>query len=182
MFDIPCVILAGGKSSRMKEDKCFLLYKNTTLIQYQYNRLKKLFPKVYISSKTNKFDFECDLILDHEDDYSPLIALDSIIKNIYENKFFLITVDTPNVSLNSIEKIIQNSKNYDINIASTNNNKHNLCGIFSSNIKEQIQIMLKNGNHKISELISKVNSTNTFIKDENEFINLNTKEDYQKLI
>jgi molybdopterin-guanine dinucleotide biosynthesis protein A len=181
MFDIPCVILAGGKSSRMREDKCFLPYKNTTLVQYQYDRLKTIFSKVYLSSKTNKFNFCCDLIVDDNDIYSPLIALNTIANSI-QQRFFLIPVDSPNVSFDSIEKIIQNSKNTDINIVKTYYNTHNLCGVFSSHIKEQIKIMLDNNDHKISKLISKVNSKETYINNEDELININTKEDYKKLL
>lgn len=180
MFDIPCVILAGGKSSRMKEDKCFLSFKNKTLIQYQYDRLKKFFPDIYISSKTNKFPFDCNLILENEDIFSPLIALNKILNSIKKNKVFIITVDTPNVSIQSIQTIINKSEKFDISIALTPDNKrHNLCGVFSKNIKTEIKTMLNDNNHRIGFLIKKSNSQNIFINNNDEFININTKEDYK---
>ena len=182
MFDIPCVILAGGKSSRMQEDKCFLSFKNTSLIKYQHNRLKQIFSKVYISSKTNKFDFSCDLILENSDIYSPLIALKQIITTIKEDKFFLITVDSPNISQKSIEHLINNSNNFDITIAKTpDNNIHNLCGVFSKKISNNIDNMLSDDNHKINYLINNVNFKTVFINKNEEFINLNTKEDYNNI-
>ena len=50
--NIPCVILAGGKSSRMGEDKSLLPFPPyKTLTHYQYQRLNKIFKNVYISSK-----------------------------------------------------------------------------------------------------------------------------------
>jgi len=43
-FDIPCVILCGGKSSRMGEDKALLPFgEYSTLVQYQYERLQSVF-------------------------------------------------------------------------------------------------------------------------------------------
>jgi len=67
-FEIPCVILSGGKSSRMGEDKSLLPFSTSnTLIEYQYKRLKPYFKDIYISSKIDKFDFlqnKQSLILD----------------------------------------------------------------------------------------------------------------------
>lgn len=184
MDTLPCVILAGGKSSRMGQDKCFLPYKNTTLIEYQYKRLKKIFKNVYISSKTNKFDFDANLILDEKSSLSsPLIALNSICNYLKSDRFFLITVDTPLVSENSINKIIEQSNNSDITIALTSDDRtHNLCGVFNTNIKPKIEIMLKNNNHKILALAKSVNFKTISIENSKDFINLNTKEDYKKVM
>ena len=59
MIDIPCVIFAGGKSSRMGEDKALLPFGDfPTLTQFQLNKLQKIFNNVYISCKdSSKFDF-----------------------------------------------------------------------------------------------------------------------------
>jgi molybdenum cofactor guanylyltransferase len=68
-FEISCVILCGGKSSRMGEDKSLLPFSSSnSLTQYQYERLKPYFKNIYLSSKINKFDFADDnvLILDEE--------------------------------------------------------------------------------------------------------------------
>jgi len=181
MFDIPCVILAGGKSSRMEEDKCFLSYKNTTLIKYQYDKLSNLFSNVYISAKSDKFGFKCNLILEKSDIFSPLVALQNILKS--HKEVFIISVDTPNIEEKSIKQIILNSYNFDISIAQTKDNKtHNLCGVFKNSINYKIDEMIKDNNHKIFYLIR--NSKSNIIKNFNnsEFINLNTKEDYYSIL
>ncbi|WP_228135503.1 NTP transferase domain-containing protein [Halarcobacter anaerophilus] len=89
-FEIPCVILCGGKSSRMGEDKALLPFSNSdTLSQYQYEKYKPFFKKVYISSKTNKFDFDANLILDKSNIYSPIVALKSIFESLKDEKKYL---------------------------------------------------------------------------------------------
>jgi len=181
MIDIPCVILAGGKSSRMKQDKCFLAFKNTTLIKYQYDRLNQIFKNVYISSKVNKFNFPSKLILEQNDIFSPMVALQSILQN--NEEVFIISVDTPNISKSTINKLIDKSNNFDITIPKTKDNKtHNLCGIFKSSINTKIDEMIKDNNHKIGFLIKSVNSKIVDGFDNDEFVNLNTKDDYLKLI
>ena len=101
-FEIPCVILSGGKSSRMGEDKSLLPFSSSnSLIEFQFNRLKPYFKDIYISSKNDKFDFLKDkskLILDkNQDIYSPILALQTILEKF--DKVFIITVDTPFVKI-----------------------------------------------------------------------------------
>ena len=60
------VIFAGGKSSRMGEDKALLPFSNyPTLTEFQHDKLSTLFDDVYISAKQNNFDFECRVIQDN---------------------------------------------------------------------------------------------------------------------
>lgn len=55
MSEIPCVILAGGRSARMGVDKCFLNFKAKSLIEWQFEKMSKLFTSVFISCKADKF-------------------------------------------------------------------------------------------------------------------------------
>ena len=182
-FEITCVILSGGKSSRMGEDKSLLPFSSSkTLIEYQYNRLKPYFQNVYISSKINKFDFidEEFLILDENKDiFSPILALDTIFNKFKNQKIFIITVDTPLVTIESITKLIEESKDYDICVAQSEKT-HNLCGIFSSIISFSIKKMIENDIHKINYLIknNKYNIVN--FNNNSEFININNREEYIK--
>lgn len=184
-FNIPCVILCGGRSSRMGEDKSLLPFSSSnSLTQYQYDRLKPYFKELYISSKVNKFDFLEDdtiLILDEGDVFSPIVALETIIKKFENQKIFIITVDTPLVSIDTISKIINSSNDYDITVAQTER-IHNLCGVFSSSIRNSITKMLSNDIHKVGYLL-KQNKTNVLKLPENgEFINLNDKDEYNKAL
>jgi len=182
-FDIPCVILCGGKSSRMGEDKALLPFSNyNSLAQYQYERLKPYFKEVYLSSKTNKFDFDANIIYDNVDDESsPLIALKSILESINLSKTFIITVDTPFVKISSIAKLIMNSNISNITIAITSR-EHNLCGVYNKSCLSLIDKMIQENNHKIGFLINNMTSNKIKFYDENEFLNLNKIEDYKKAI
>jgi len=181
LLKIPCVILSGGKSSRMKEDKSFLKFSSSnSLIEYQYKRLKPYFKNLYISSKTNKFDFLSfdELILDkNQEIYSPILALETILEQLGDEKIFIITVDTPFIKIQTIKKLINSNKNFDITIAQTLKT-HNLCGVFSKNILNIIKNMIKDDIHKINYLIKSTNYNVVEFKNEDEFLNLNSKEDY----
>ena len=182
-FEITCVILSGGKSSRMGEDKSLLPFSSSkTLIQYQYDRLKPYFKDIYISSKVDKFDFleKEFLILDENKDiFSPILALDTIFDKFKNQKIFIITVDTPLVTIDSISKLIEESQNYDICIAQTEKT-HNLCGVFSSNISLTIKNMIETDIHKINYLIKNNNYNIVNFSDNSEFININNQDEYQE--
>ena len=183
-FEIPCVILSGGKSSRMGEDKSLLPFSTSnTLIEYQYKRLKPYFKDIYISSKIDKFDFleKEFLILDENKEiFSPILALNTIFNKFPNQKIFIITVDTPFVSIQTISNLINQSLDVDICIGETQDKTHNLCGVFSSNINGFIKDMIKNDIHKIFYLIKNNNHKIIHFDNNDEFININNKNEYQK--
>jgi len=186
LHKIPCVILCGGRSSRMGEDKSLLPFSNSnSLTQYQYDKLKTFFDEIYLSSKVDKFDFlankEKYLILDKGEVFSPIVALQTIFKTITSSKVFIITVDTPLVSIQSIEKLINESLDYNICVAQTQR-IHNLCGVFSTDLKFFVDQMLNDDIHKVGYLLK--NNITKYIKfdNEDEFINLNNKDEYHRAL
>ena len=185
-YKIPCVILCGGRSSRMGEDKSLLPFStSSSLTQYQYDKLKNNFEDVYISSKIDKFDFlinkEKYLILDKSEIYSPIVALQTILQTIKTEKVFIITVDTPLVSIDSINELINNSNHYNICVAQTLR-AHNLCGVFTTSLVEFIDKMLKEDIHKVNYLLKNNNTKYIDFPNDDEFINLNNKDEYKRAL
>ena len=169
----------------MGEDKSLLPFKHfKTLIQYQHDKLSNIFSTVYISAKSNKFDFDASILYDESQEvHSPMQALYSILKNIEENKIFIITVDAPFVKKETIEQLIQLAKNYEIVVAKDNYHTHNLCGVYSKKLLPIIKRLLEDDIHKINTLFNL--SQNSHIEhfiDEKQFTNINTKDEYNKYI
>lgn len=169
----------------MGEDKSLLPFSSSnSLTQYQFDRLKPYFKNIYLSSKTDKFDFisNNELILDkNKDIFSPILALNTIFDKFQNQKIFIITVDTPLVSIESISKLIDESKDVDICVAQTQK-IHNLCGIFSSNISSTIKNMIENDVHKIGYLIKNNKFKIIEFPNDSEFININNKNDYKNAL
>lgn len=169
----------------MGEDKSLLPFSSSkTLTQYQFDRLKPYFKNIYLSSKTDKFDFISanELILDENKDiFSPILALNTIFDKLKNQKVFIITVDTPLVSIESISKLIDESKDVDICVAQTEKT-HNLCGVFSSDISSTIKNMIENDIHKIGYLIKNNKFKVIEFQNNYEFININNKNDYSNAL
>jgi len=181
---LPCIILAGGRSSRMGQDKSLLPFGEfNTLIEFQHNKLSKIFQNVYISAKIDKFNFnnKFKLIIDNNKKVSsPMIALQSIFIHLKCKLVFIIAVDTPFICYETIQTIVDNSNKHDITIPLSQGSTHNLCGIFSSSILPQVEHYLTNNIHTIDYLIKNSNTNIIKFHTHNEFLNINTRKDYQK--
>ena len=175
------VILAGGKSSRMQCDKALLPFGGAnSLAEFQYRRLSKIFSKVYISSKSNKFDFDVNIIEDRYEDSSPLVALVSIFE-VLENleEVFLLSVDAPFVSKNLIDTLYKNNHSVDVVVAESNNGLEPLCAIYHRSCLVEAKKALKLKRHKLYLLFEKLNVKRVKIENENEFMNLNYPSEYE---
>jgi len=182
MNNITAVILAGGKSTRMKQDKALVKINDISLLDHQIALLSPIFENILISSNI-EYSNEINFIKDIYKDKGPIGGIYSILQNIKADKAFVIAVDMPFVSQEIIYTLIENNKNFDITIPIINNEIEPTCAIYSKNCIKTIEKQIKNNNNRLSDFIKncKTNYTefNTgFLKN---FINLNTPNDIKNL-
>ncbi len=187
MFDMPCVIFAGGKSSRMGEDKALLPFANfNTLTEFQLDRLQKLFNNVYISCKSmEKFDFKASFVEDvkTENIYAPTAGFVAIFKKLKCKRFFALSVDAPFVSKVEIGKIIDSDlQNRDATIAITEFGMQPMCGIYHLSLEDKFIEMLKTNNHKLGFLLKDSDTTFVKFEDDKPFLNLNNPHEYEEAL
>ena len=178
------VIFAGGKSSRMGKDKSLLPFGTyATLSEFQQERLKPWFKKVYISAKGNKFDFVCECIEDKTPVSSPLIGLLSILESIEEDEVFVLSVDAPFVDKGVIEKILNsNDSAYNAIVAKSPSGIQPLCGLYKKSILPLIYRQIEDNNHKLQALLKLAKTHYVTFKDDLPFTNLNHPHEYEKAI
>lgn len=181
--NLNAVILCGGKSSRMGQDKSKLMIDDKNLTQIQVEKFSQIFNHVYVSAKEDKFNKQFDLIKDKDDFnfYSPMLALYSILSYFKEEWVFILSVDSPKVGLKEVEKLFQAvSLEEKIVVAKTPLYKHSLCGFYHSSLASYCLECLKNNEQKIGILFSKVKTKFVKFEDESVFLNLNFYEEYEK--
>lgn len=184
MIDGVAVIFAGGKSSRMGRDKALLPFGDfSTLAEYQYRRVSKIFKRVYISAKSNKFNFKADIIKDRYIITSPLVALISVFESLNIDEVFILSVDIPFVSREIIDRLYREAlSDSDTIIASSPNGLEPLCGIYRRGILDLAKDFLKANNHRLTSLIESSNSQIVEFNLSREFMNLNKREDYNRAL
>ncbi len=187
MIDTPCVIFAGGKSSRMGEDKSLLPFGGfDTLTQYQLSKLSKIFKTVYISCKDkSKFDFKADFIEDVQTDnvFAPTAGFVAIFEKLKTDRFFAISVDAPFISEKEINQISHvDILECDATIAKTAFGMQPMCGIYHRSLQNEFIHMLKNDNHKLGQLLKTHKTNFVFFEDEKPFLNLNHPHEYKEAV
>jgi len=183
-MNLPLVIVAGGKSSRMGRDKALLPFGSfKTLTQYQIDKHKNNFDSLYVSCKTkDKFDFQANFIEDTTqfNEYSPLIALYSILKE-FDTHVCILSVDTPFVDAEVYKKLFTCKDDFDVVIARSPYGSHQLCAIYSPKIVPILKKQIEKNNHKIRDVLELVKTKYVDFEDDKAFTNLNRPEDYEKV-
>jgi len=187
MFSTPCIIFAGGKSSRMGEDKALLPFAGyKTLAHYQYERLSKIFTTVYISCKdSSKFDFDANFLedIDTNTTFAPTVGFVTAFKNLDSERFFALSVDTPFVTQKEIEELFEaDEPKYDATIARTEEGMQPLCGIYHASLQKNFEEMLKKENHKLGQLLKSVHTKYVPFRQTHPFLNLNHPHQYQEAL
>ncbi|WP_120919101.1 molybdenum cofactor guanylyltransferase MobA [Helicobacter pylori] len=182
--DIPCVLLAGGKSSRfitnnIQINKALMPFESySSLLEYQYTRLLKLFKKVTISAKKS-YELNAPYLLERESDlFSPLFGIYNAFLTLQTPYIFFIPIDTPLVSFESI-KALCGIKNFSVVYAKSPTKEHYLISLWHQNILNALIYALKTQNYRLSDLVKNTSSVAMHFNKEEEFLNLNTLKDYE---
>ena len=186
MYDIPAVIFAGGKSSRMGSDKALLPFANfSTLSEAQHHKLSQLFSQVYLSSKENKFDFNCEVIEDTHEESSPLVGIVSVFETLEADEVFILSVDAPLVDKSIIDTLWEKRKeavNVDALIANSPDGVQPLCGMYRRSILPLARTHLAQNNHRLTALLKASHVKHVHFESNIPFTNLNTQEEYKTLL
>ncbi|WP_353661644.1 molybdenum cofactor guanylyltransferase MobA [Hydrogenimonas sp. SS33] len=183
-FALPCVIFAGGRSSRMGRDKALLPFGGcATLAEYQFRRLSPLFPSLYISAKADKFPFKAPLIEDipSEGGHAPTLGLLAAFGKL-ENDFFALSVDAPFVDAGVLETLFEvyGKEKADAYIARTPSGSHPMCGIYTRRMEPILSKAVAAGEHKLHRLLEQVNTRYVDFDDERLFYNMNRPGEYEE--
>jgi len=178
------IIFAGGKSSRMGEDKALLPFGGyPTLTEFQYARLGTLFQKVYISAKDNKFDFDCTVIKDKYKESSPLVGIISVFETLNVEEVFILSVDAPFVNRDTIEKLLaHNESGLDAIVAQSPSGVQPLCGLYKKSILSLAYEQLEKDNHKLGDLLRLANTLYVKFDEDLPFTNLNHPKEYRQAL
>ncbi|EKE89255.1 molybdenum cofactor guanylyltransferase MobA [Helicobacter pylori] len=182
--NIPCVLLAGGKSSRftindVQINKALMPLKSyPSLLEYQYMRLLKLFKKVIISTKKS-YELNAPYLLERESGlFSPLFGIHNAFLTLQTPYIFFIAIDVPLVSFESI-KTLCGIKNFSVVYAKSPTKEHYLISLWHQSTLNALSYALKTQNYRLSDLVKNTSSTAIHFDKEEEFLNLNTLKDYE---
>lgn len=130
--DLTAVILAGGRSTRMKKDKALLDWKGRPLIQHVVESLRPLANEVLIVAKERgKFFFlDVEVGTDLFSASSPLVGIYSGLTHSRTELNFILACDMPFVGPGVVRRLYDAIKDFDTVLPESVFGIEPLCGIY----------------------------------------------------
>ena len=186
------VILAGGKSRRFGANKAVAKLGDKSLIDYTINKLEPKFAEILVItnnpmqvSKNNIFFIKDTLT----GQLGPLVGILSAmewVKNNDKNYEWIISFpcDTPFFEEEIIDKVINSQKSSDKKLLflKSGNKRHNIFGLWSIELMEQLRNDINQGARKVEDWANKIGTEIVEINSESDksFLNINTKLDLEE--
>ena len=179
------LIIAGGKSTRMGQNKALTYFKQKPLIEHVYDRLKDQVEKVFINinQACNTLKYKENIIPDQKQNYQgPLAGLDAGLQMIQTEWLQITPCDSPFLPLDLTQILMNTSKQstHKIIIPQTRNNIHPTLGLFHSSIADDLNLFLKNDDRGFINFINSVGFEAVSFEDEDAFVNINTPDELKK--
>ncbi|MBD1153379.1 molybdenum cofactor guanylyltransferase [Pelagibacterales bacterium SAG-MED24] len=183
------VVLAGGKSKRFGENKSQAQLGGKILIDYILSEIVNEFKEVLIVANENIEHLPSEKIIkieDYKKDYGPLGGIFSAMKWVKDNnkKYNWIASfpsDTPFFKMNVLKKFLIeiNEKESELFFIKSNEKRHNIFGLWSLDLIDQLEKDLETGTRKVEKWANNigVKTINMSFEKKDPFFNINTKED-----
>ncbi|KAA0210756.1 MAG: molybdenum cofactor guanylyltransferase [Ignavibacteriaceae bacterium] len=185
--DIETFILAGGKSSRMGDDKGMLRVNGKHLIEFTIEPLKKsgLNPKIIANNESYKI-FGLEVFPDEVKGKGPIGGLLTSMVNCKRDHLLLISCDMPFISEDSVAYLLAESEDGKICVSSDGEKINPLFAIYPVTILGFVNSRINENKLKMTELIlssdHRVINMSAMLKNNPYlFLNINTRSDFENL-
>ncbi|UCH98004.1 MAG: molybdenum cofactor guanylyltransferase [Candidatus Aminicenantes bacterium] len=179
------IILAGGKSVRMKDNKALLPIRGIPLIQRLSQNLENHFQEIIISAQSVElFDFlPYRVVMDEQPDQGPLMGILCGLEASANPINFVIACDIPEINIPFLHRMIAYTNQYEIVVPVSGEDKYEpLFAFYNKSLVPRIKNLLKQQTRKIIKLFPLAQVKYIPLENTGWYYNLNSTEDYQKYI
>lgn len=194
------VLLAGGKSQRMKRNKLFLPFdQEDTLLGFMLHKVVHYFDQVYIVTNHEYREriekivslsrySTVSTVVDLVPSCGPLGGIYTGLISITTPYAFFLAADQPFFSIPLISFLSEQLGSYDAVVPKTNKGFEPLFTLYTQHCLSMIKKMLDEREYQVSQLFEKINakvvSTEIIMRYDpgmKSFVNVNTESDYRLL-
>lgn len=184
--DVTCIILAGGTSRRMGQDKAFIQVEGIRLFDYVYGKCQELFSEIIIvTNHPHQFiEYQTPVVEDEIPGIGSIGGLYTGLKRASNYYSFCVACDMPFLNPKLIALLIENRHMNDVVIPKTRAGFEPLHAVYSKRCIEPLKKIIEKGDLKISNLLAEVKVR--YCSEEEikkidptliSFMNVNTKKD-----
>ena len=186
--DLSAFILVGGKSTRMRTDKAFVILDGRTLLARALDLSRCVTPDVRIVGDPAKFARFAPVVEDVFRDCGPLGGIHAALRVSRAELNVILAVDVPFVSATLLEWLIKRARDSAaiVTVAQAGGGWQPLCAIYRPEFAEVAEQALREGRYRIDALFA---AARTLAIGEEElasagfsssmFRNLNTREELE---
>lgn len=181
-------VLAGGKSSRMGENKALLTINNKRFLDRITDELSS-FDEVLVSaaSKNDYKDIKYDIYEDEHKGIGPIEGIYQIVSHAANDYVFVCAVDMPFVSAELVSYMAEFiSSDYDCYVMMDDNHIHPLCAIYSKAVLPVIEKLITEGKYRLMGILNSLRTKYIRLEstcfDKKVVKNINTRDEYKKLV
>jgi molybdenum cofactor guanylyltransferase len=112
MKKFAAVLLAGGRSSRMRTNKAFIKYQGIPMWRFQIDKLVKLDPEQLFLSVQQGAEFPSgpwSFVHDRSTELGPLGGLEAALRKTHSDLLVTLAVDMPRMTVNCLSDLLEQS-------------------------------------------------------------------------
>ena len=181
----PLVIMTGGQSKRMGQDKHSLNYRKGKAWMALKNRMTPWFSNIHFSinpHQTAEFLNE-SYIVDHFEEIGPIGGIASAFSEFGSDSIVFLACDMPLINIAVIDRLIrEHDKNGIATCAKSKSKKQiePLLSIWNRSALSEINLAIESGSYSLTKLLNREN-VNVVEFDDEVFVNVNTAADFASI-
>lgn len=188
--DVTGIILSGGKSSRLGEEKGLAAFNGKPLVSYAIEILKPLCGKLVISANNQMQEYEkfgYEIVQDEFEGIGPMGGILACLKKSESRFNIVLSCDTPFVSTALFDYLLKEAEHYQIVVPKHDGFIEPLCAVYATNVLWELQHSVESGNFKMHDFFKKADlkaidiSTDLPFFSEDLFVNINTPKELKGL-
>jgi molybdopterin-guanine dinucleotide biosynthesis protein A len=193
MISYSVAIQAGGKSSRMGQDKGLMPFGDNSLVEYIYHQISGMGEGVFIVSNNQEEYQKLDIPV-YSDVYKDLGALGgihTILSHLDADYVLVLACDMPFVNIELVEFMLTLAPDFDVVVPRLGEKDfvEPFKAVYSKTCLAAVDAAIKNGKRRVISFFDDVrvrivqpSEVKRFDPEYKSFINVNTPDDYQKAL
>ncbi len=181
-------ILAGGKSSRMGQNKALAEVNGRPMVAHVADTVKNVARNTIISSnEPEAFDFlGLPVFVDAIESCGPLAGIYTALKHAETRHCLVVACDLPFLTQPLLRFLCENCLDHDILAFDSGKGVEPLCAVYSKACLPVIAEQVQKGNRRVQDLFSQVKTrivqmeAGLFSDSANAFLNVNTPEELSR--
>jgi len=179
------IIMAGGDSVRMGQDKAVLSIAGRPMIKHIADQLRPYFNQILISSSdTSKYSFlGLEVIPDKVKGHGPLGGIASALNASANELNFVVACDIPQVDTVLMKTMLREGRDFDAVVPKIGRSNYEpLFAVYKKDVLAAVDAALLSGNNRIIDALAGCKVKYMDIADAGQLKNINTMDDYREFI